>query len=270
MTVRACLIGNSHLSVVASSWRALAPAATAGVQATFFGAVGNRFDSLVERQGVLESDREDVRTMMRITSGGQCAIRVADYDVFVLVGLGVGFLAAASLYRRGSRWQDGLATPHLYSDACQRQALEDALAGSVALRLRERLARCTARPVLLLQEPYPSAAARGLPAFAHLARLHEAGGLPALQARYAATLDRLCRERALRLVPQHPATLESPGFTRAEFTRGAEKGDVKLLKDASTHHTEDNYRHMNADYGRLLVADLLAAIGGAVAVPALP
>src|ERR1700748_2002214 len=86
-----CVIGNSHTAAFKQAWDNRAPAVADGVSLTFFAARSQYLDTLVYEPGAFVSRDPELSERLRLTSGGKDRIDLADYDAFVLIGMGYRF-----------------------------------------------------------------------------------------------------------------------------------------------------------------------------------
>jgi hypothetical protein len=110
------------------------------LQPTFFAHVLENLDGLQVEQGQLRADNEDLRRVLKGTSGGYDAIDPKNFDLFVLLGLGFDY-------------PFDCLRQQFYSKAVTEQTVRDQLMRSLAFSTLSKLRRVTRRPAWLLHTP---------------------------------------------------------------------------------------------------------------------
>ncbi|MES2996857.1 MAG: hypothetical protein V4733_08610 [Verrucomicrobiota bacterium] len=226
---------------------------------TFFGAPGNRFENLVRCDDRLFPGTSGLKQMMETTSGGINHIAPFDYDRFVLVGLDFNVQKLAVIFRDYHLLEVPVEKNSPISTACLQQALLDSLGDTLAIKITRMLKEIIGDQIViqLIPEPLPSESALELKAFSYFKRLKNANCLEFVNRLYYESSETVAIREGVQLIHQPPHTVSGPCFTDARYTIGATKGDIRLLRDTTSgQHTEDNYRHMNDEFGALLLNEL--------------
>lgn len=265
MTVRLCLIGNSHLAALALGWRQIAPRYP-DIAITFFGAKASFLDGLRVFDRGLRAEDDDLRKKIEWLSGGISEIVVDDYDAFWFVGNEFGVhtvLAPYLAYWAEAHTPDPKRTP--VSDALFLELGEAALRGTLAMDLFRRLRQTTDAPVSFVCQPEPSAAALEsregrTQAFRLAERQGDRVALAEQAARVFASIE--ARER-VTVLRQPDETRAGPLLTQAHWGRGS----VRLQRGLSTEHGDHDLMHMNGDYGAIMLAACLDTLTAHPSVP---
>lgn len=254
---RICFVGNSHVAAVKQAVDALKESGTLdGAEVSIFGSNGASLKTAQVNGGIIASDDEFVQNNFQLTSGGLREVRIADYD-------DIYFLAGPSFFDYS-----------LFQAASDIPVISSALAEEIMAHLLKlwplRLAKDTARAnanvrVAHIGVPFTSAENPTIKPL--LAKFHDAqSSLSGRVEKMKALIERMAAEVSegnFRVMGPPPAALEESGlFTQHAFCQGS----VRLTPDMNLSHPTDDYGHMNAAYGRLL----LEQSGAAAASPALP
>lgn len=212
-----CIIGNSHVGSLKNAWNAL-KAKPESISVEFFAAPGDSLAALELKDGVIGATDEEVAERLRFTSGGNDQLRPADYDAFLLVGLGVRVPPIV----------------HGISSAVVAQCCADVVSSSVALRLGLMIKSETDAAIYVSHVPL-LAAEKPLPAYRPYAELY-----PLMKSH----LD----GHDMHLLRQPAETVLLPCNTHMRYSVEAESAA------SSTPPGKINV-HMNAEYGRIYLRD---------------
>lgn len=257
MSLRLCIVGNSHVASLASAWKGLAERWPT-VEITFFAARGATLETLTARRGALQARNQKMREQLKWVSGGHEAIVAADYDAFWLIGLRLGVETIAPLY--GSCWAESHApdpsrTP--VSDAAFARTAEERIRQSAAFAVYDKLRPITGAPVRVFPQPNPSIAlletteSRTEP----FRRAAHNGDEAALWRQYSAALARVADEKGATLCGQPDETREREIFSSAVWSHRA----VRLRPGLDQEHGIEDNIHMNAQFGALMLERHLPA-----------
>jgi hypothetical protein len=245
---RLCIIGNSHIASLQDGWQAVR-VAFSGVEPIFFGAPTRYMHALRRRDTALVPRSKQLAERYAMTSGGQTQI-AGTYDAYVIYGLALSPLALAELTGRYRAMGYAADRRVLLSRRCHREAVRTVLEATWAGTVLRMLEQATRAPVLLLAAPMRSEEDP-----LHIAPLIECGDDRPLNESFLAG----CRDVALRhraqFLAQPAGTLgASPLTTRHVHSLAAAPSGKKR---------ENDYIHMNGEYGALLLRhalpDLLSA-----------
>jgi hypothetical protein len=245
--MRLCIIGNSHIASLQSGWRSIA-SEFGGVQPVFFGAPMRMMVDMKLKRGRLAAPRgTDLARQLGVTSGGLREID-GSYDVYVLYGAALStkpLEAFCEGYRSIDYAVDGR---RLLSRQCHREAVCALLDKGFLESLLHMLAGVTRAPVVLVASPMRSE--RDTSVFADVIAN---GDDHALAASFAAGGYEVARRHGAHFVPQPSETLgRSPLTSARRFSIGSEK-----LRGPTR---EDDYIHMNGEYGALLLRAVLSCL----------
>lgn len=254
MSRSVCLIGNSHLAALALGWRQVADRYP-GVSMTFFGSPAGTLRGLRAEDGRLVPGTPKLRETLAAISGGIDVIDTAAYDEFWLVGMGFGSQRMMAVYEKS--WaEDQQPDPHRapVSTELFRTAVLANLTSSLAMELHRRLRSITDKPIRIMPEPMLSAAVLDTPdeRFDAWRLAATRGEEPSLAAMWRDALAELRQDGGVA-AEQPAATLASQLFSDPRFG----KGSIRLTTALQTAHTDDDYAHMNADYGAMVLAEAL-------------
>lgn len=265
MTMRICLIGNSHL-VALQDALAAQPGRWPGLACRFIGFRGNTVLETRVADGQLRPVTAAARAQMRRLSG-TLSEDLRSHDALVVVGLGLKSLHAMTLWKEAV-WTDLpslAAVPDLAAmprALLSRPAAERALAGQLArfpaLRVARQLRAAVDRPLWLIGCPGLHAAARESTRARHYAMPEAlaAGDGPAIAELHRAACDRAAAALEAVFLHQPDHTVQDWLFTRADFMAGrvtvqGADGKAKVQADIT---------HANAAYGALMLDRLAEAV----------
>jgi hypothetical protein len=266
MTYRLCVIGNSHVAAFKLGWDQLVDQdvpVTAEMTPTFFGAPRDGLKNLAARDGRLVPTADAVREHFHRMSGGRDEIDPADYDGFLLVGLGASMKRALRLYRThrwfGLRQDEGCIVT---SRAFATDFLAEGYAGTRLAQIARILSGLTDKPVFATPEPHWSPIMPdhvGKKGDFGWARVAASGDGAQLADLFAAAMSAALHGH-VRLILQPDVTIENSIVTRAIYNKGASK---MITGDGE----DSDAAHMNADYGAVWWTGAASQFGLATARP---
>jgi len=249
---RICVIGDSHVGALKFGWDDLGPGLP-GTDLSFFGTSGGTIGDIHVEDGRLVGKTQRVRDFFRRTSGGKEAVDPADYDGFVLVGMGVGLHALLRFYTRCH-----IDTHERYKG---RYFISRDLFRAIAARLLSRrrsmhlhglLRGITDRPITIVTEPLPSEDFPASPAYdAEIRSIFSDGYDGDVAAIYEEAIAAL-RAEGYAIVTQPDETRWTASLTRRQFSAGSRRS-------IGSQHSEGECLHMNRLYGAAIVERLLAS-----------
>lgn len=223
MSLRLCIIGNSHIACLKTAWDLMAQDRER-LTCTFFGSPGGGMQELQRDGSRLRPASSKLKRDMKFTSGGKDIIRLDDYDAFLLVGL---------------RFFSPVFDRRL-SAAVSEAALRESFGGTLARRIAADIRGASSAPIFIGSTPRPLKA--GVAA--------ENDRCYMTAAEVSAALTRTFHSEGFRFVPQPAETMRSPWSTKAEFGTDAPRLDhTKAKVDAK--FDRDDTGHMNTAYGRI-------------------
>lgn len=259
--MRACFIGNSYL-VALKNGLDLEPSPLTG-NVSFIFAPGSELQLTVDSESIVPTAQ---RAMISYASGVVSGeIKLADYDLFVVIGLGFGTGHCARMYRH---W---CLAKHM---AGQRPISRAALAASITGMLKQtraaaivtQLRHHTARPIYLVPQPNPVGSLReAKPASVRATQTAEFWK-PLFDDAVALELYEIYQGAANRaahglgaLLLEQPADTRDPFFTREEYRLLSRDG--KSFQQSGDKRVDiEDYGHMNAAFGRRIIAEIESAI----------
>ena len=258
-----CIFGNSHLAAVKSAWD-VHESKYPQIKIKFFGApgaVGVRLPSMEFTEGkAVATDPELVR-MVKEVSGGDDSVALNSHDALVVIGLGLGFRPIILLLRSHlatEEYKTSRREQELISEACLIQCIKDLLNDNASVMLLKKLKANTNKPVYVCTEPYLSEAALEHEKFQHLRLLTQNDALARISKLYFRCLADILAEVGAILIEQPKVTVIFPCFTKRKFSRGS----TFLLRERKKHPDVD-VRHMNKNYGALLLKSITKRVARA-------
>jgi hypothetical protein len=211
-----------------------------GVEIDFFGAPGLYFAQWKKVDGGIWPEDPRADNSFKMTSGGLSAIS-GDYDAYFIIGMGFGLY---NLFRikNGHRTRTTFnpRRHQLISDACLRRCAQGMTIWQVATATALRAQ--SSAPVSLMPNPLPGAS--------RMADFLRDDG--AFLAEIADVIAEVAAGLAFPVLAQPPQTVVGRHFTDAIFARRS----CGLEGEA---HAEDDFVHMNAEFGAAVLAAVLPA-----------
>lgn len=247
---RVCFLGSSHVAAVKMATDMLkAEDQLRDVAVTIFGSQSGSLRAAKVGGGLVYSDDTTVQERFQWTSGGMTDLKISDYDdIFVL---------ARSSFFASEFFQVEASLP-VMSRALIEAVLEQRIKTDWAIHLAKDIA-AENRQVRVSYVGSPLRSDASPVAQSILAAFHDP------QSGFAARVDKLRRIMAemaethstdnFTFLPPPAAALEKSGlFTQHVFCQNS----LRLTKEMDVAHPNDDYRHMNATYGKILLAHALA------------
>jgi hypothetical protein len=247
-----CIIGNSHIGALKSAWDGL-HSEWPGIEITFFGALTPvlRAGGPVVSEGCLKPSTVELRKYFSDTSGGLEDI-CGQYDAYLVCGLRFGSERMENIcshFRAETHFRDGRRP---VSDECYLAITKGYLSTTQNLEMVAKVRQITAAPVWVLPTPMPSDASTGT----ELDKLEEVGDDKSVRNMLFEAMRQLVDEKGFRLLLQPEVTLSRPLKTKSIYTRGA----LKLTGGMKEPLAKEDYKHMNGDYGSLILRPWLATL----------
>lgn len=229
--MRICVLGNSHVASLKLGLEKL-PAECKNLEMVFFASRGGGMQGLRLEEDRLLPTGEGLTKSIAHTSGGKTEVVLAEYDAFLVYGLG---------------FRLPLTAGHL-SAAVKRQLSRDTLASSINFRLCSLLREATDKPVYVGHDPQEAAGRRHPDLAAHLP----------YEAVYAMAREDLARHD-VQLLTQPKQTFADTWFTIPSYSAGSVRLDIGDER-SNTLHDDTDSKHMNGEFGRVWLEGLLAAV----------
>jgi hypothetical protein len=236
--MKLAVLGNSQIACLKVAWNEM----RRDRSLTFFGSRAGTLASLRYQEGKLTSDDPDVRRQFLQTSEGRAdEINLSDFDAILIHGL-ADIAGAARIFQHFSFAPGAL----MLSQA----ALQAVIEGWYRNQLLT--------PIALQVPAHIRAIVTATPNYAERVTLRpEWRYVGQISASCRAMFDDFLEARSkFPVVCQPPETLRAPFLTRDEFSRNS----VRLTADLNIPHPDDDFTHMNGQYGRLVLRDVFQAI----------
>jgi hypothetical protein len=285
---KCCFVGDSHLAAIKLGWDQMGQDHP-DFDCDFFASQIGSIDDTYRAGALLVPANETVRRNFIWTSGGKSVIDLSQYSDVVLVGMGFSVepLLLAYSQSRTERHNNRSGIYSFVSEAAFDAIIANHLRSAPLFRTLERI-RDGGPRVWGLAQPGPSEQVLDGPDNAELAEpfsgsgsglgllnwlrdwqtdktaeFHQTvaawlrtvvqhGDHAALASSFARIVASLA-EPDFRPMPQPPATLSTGLFTKREYSVGS----VRLTRGYNVPHVMEEYRHMNAAYGAVVLSDLL-------------
>lgn len=240
------VIGNSHIAALKLGWDARR-SDFAGVELRFFGTPADNIENISVSEGRLVPRTPRVREDFVKISGGYDSID-ANYDGYLICGqFGIKKLQRLCGDYRAEGYLRDQRVP--ISDECFAECLYSGLRDAGSIGIVEKLRMITDAPVTVMHQAMRSDEDVESP----LARVSATSDAAKIRETFMAASERLAREFGFELFPQPPSTLSGPLQTKSVYARGS----VRLAGGLSKVHPSDDYWHMNAAYGALVLGEWL-------------
>ncbi|MET0314888.1 MAG: hypothetical protein ABW275_10890 [Hansschlegelia sp.] len=253
--MRLCFIGNSHLSAFRLGWDLVAPGLK-GVEGQFFGARGGDLREMRLKGRSMAASDPRIVDQLKFTSGGESTIDLDAYDGFVLVAIGMGL---TSMLRVGAQHRT-LATvgrgrhQHLVSDAVFDLAARSLVEESISQQLAGYIRSVTDKPLAAASAPLPCpGVTKDKSTFWADVELLGARLKPV----WDASRTVMAEKRRMAILDQPDETMHGRFFTKPIYGRDS----VRLKEGFEERHDEDEYIHMNAEYGATFIRSVLPVFG---------
>lgn len=221
-----CVIGNSHVACLKKAWDTFK---TDDINIDFFAHQAQGMSALSVNGNSLVSTNDKLKQALIRSSLGKQTIIPAEYNAVVLVGLGLELLHLNTLKK--------------FSHAVKEATYSDYVKQTLLYSLAEKVRSISNRPLYILHAPLKAKDAKpqGCKIYIDSVRF--------LSGAFSEISD-------VNVLLQPLKTVVEDRFTSPEYAKAALKLDVGKI---DKHHIEDG-AHMNADFGKLWLDDLLAAI----------
>jgi len=229
-----------------------------GSQVTMFVISGHDISTLTEQNGRLVLPDEKLREQFKRSSGGLVDIVPEDYDAFVIVGLRHGFRLVTRMMLKYSTVEicgkrKGVT---LLSSPCMDACIDNQIKDTIALKIRALIKTASNKPVMLIPTPCQIETALNEKDF-DLIPLRESGELGRIYDRFVARTRAVGEQLGFTFLTQDSRTMiAGGGYTLDEYGRGGIKYG---RNDAKARSAPDDLQHMNADFGRITLENMLMA-----------
>lgn len=242
--MRIAIIGNSHLAAYKLGWENI-KLNYPNIECVFFGSPTTSMRALKVDSNTLVPTSDLVRENISWTSGGLDRIS-GDFDGYVLVGMGFSFVHLMAIIKshRPKSVFDYKANDHqLISDAFFMSVMKATLHNSTGLNLVDKIKNITLAPLVYAPNPYPE-----------IAILEDASYKYYLFDDLRSKIFNFYKQSFLHLADRGAVIFNQPEITTVDemFTRHEySQGSIKLKVGMASKHNDNDYFHMNADFGQL-------------------
>ncbi|MEW2915296.1 hypothetical protein [Leisingera sp. JC11] len=233
--MKVCVVGNSHCGALIEAWRQIC-GSWADLSLTFFATPGTKIRNVALRDGKLVGLTDDVREILKVTSGGLQECDPEQYDSFLFYGL--------------IKSPKAEHTDVKYSAAVREAALTDRCVESNAARLIGQLRTVTDKPVSVAAAPFRVPA--GTDTASAWTCSHE---------EETAFFQRVAFDKLSASVIAQPkeTVIGQTRATFAEFSTGSKRLQVETER-APKAHPSGEVSHMNCRYGEIWLEHYLPTI----------
>lgn len=227
--MRICVLSNSHAAALKTGYALLDSNEQQRLSVTFFASRASGLAWLRPARGKLVAMRDHIAQHVQYTSGGLSEVIPADYDAFIVHGLGLG--VRYDVYDDCYRSTRMVETLHVLNTQL-----------SLCMRLHEGLRSITDKPIFLSPMPFSSelhASVRELVAGSPTDAF-DLSALPSLMPDVF--------KGATTFFAQPADTVAHGIFTLHRYSEGSIRLGLSESTDNIPHPT-DVYTHMNAAYG---------------------
>jgi len=247
MSRQICVMGNSHVAALKDGWHAgIAP--RTDIHPTFFGALSDGMATLDVVDGEVIPRDAKAAEFFRKISGTGGGVKVADFDAFVLAGMGLFPTPVFNNYRNFATPSTSHEAPHFVSDAVIADTLWEGIDASMMMHCARVLRRVTDKPIYLAWQAFCSESLFEIEWRAEQMQPILDNGDQAFVHKMMALSEARLREEGFEILNQPEETLRDGVMTKAEFSRGSVL--FRAEAENATAHRENDVFHMNSLYGR--------------------
>jgi len=249
--MRICVIGNSHLAALKQAWDQLT-FDYREIELVFFGARASAMTHLEVQNGCLVPTNEETRQDIYFTSGGQSLIDINGFDAVLLYGLACDthiFSPALATHRVGNIAD---TTRKIMSLSCFTRICEDRVRRSLMFKIASLVRSVSGVPIFISPSPFPSRSC--VEDTSGKWNILAANYCQPIQQGYYDGINRAFQSFEGIFLPQPGDTVTDFLFTKTQFS----KGSIRLIEGLSSAHPDDDYNHMNKDYGNAFLIHALA------------
>lgn len=254
------IIGNSHIAAIKTGWDYLNGELASIITPTFAAARGRGLEAFKCEGTIFQPTTELSRNELRFTSGGLEYIDFNDYAAIVTAGL---YFGRYRLVKNLSRHRTEELLPqkpprYLISEEVQNLTIEKVIRRGFCAKTAAQFRKATKAPIFAFEQPMPRQAVliesnrKGKWRFAKRLRQQ-------INDIWSRETGKLREDYDFHVLNQPEATLTEDGLTLDEFGIGS----TRLREGFDEEHRDNEFLHMNARYGALILrqlADKLQAI----------
>ena len=242
--IRLAIVGNSHLAALKLAERdGLIEAEDFDI--CYYGGAGALFANMVFQDGLL--DMKSKKNALLVTDGRYAALPVDAFDAFMFHGASYSYSALLRRYGGAGVSPNTVSSAFLLETARQSLYLPF-IANNVAFAVREDVDV----PVVISTNPLKAQRSR---------QFANTSVADTDIRKLDAALHTAFKEKGIHYIAQPADSIAGNVYTDDRFSIGS----VRLKGDLTTQHDEEDFGHMNAEYGALVLRDALAKIRELVA-----
>ena len=263
---RVCMIGNSHLACLKLGWGRVRERHP-GLEITFFGSRGGLCQHLQLCGHKLVPTNDTLAADLRWISGGLNDIALDHFDTFILMALQFAPTRVSQVAREFS-YIDSRLDPRkrLISRECFLQSVLDGLGSSIAVSIAEKIRSTVSQPIVIVPQPHVSAAWRDIAAFRNGFGNAPPGCWALLGQIWKDCASKAAEGAGAKALFQSGETMVDCFFTDHRFC----KESVMLAEGLSREHPGNDFVHMNAEYGEVVLEALFSPVCGIAATADAP
>lgn len=248
MSIRGCVIGNSHVAALKLGWQAV-KADYPEIEIDFFAGPRQRLSKTFVRKGVLTTRDEIVAENLRLT-GGSDRIDLRSYDFFCVSGGGASSRILLLMQADHMPYGGSNSGEMYISEAYLRACYEARLRHSAAKHLVDLLTEASPAPVFYVPDPHLSNDQDTLMRYLEtVLKVQARNGFDLSRAIFNETVESVF-SNATEILFQLPETLDGPLLTKVEFARGPGLSQAQADDEAEESDFGDIF-HLNSRYGAL-------------------
>jgi hypothetical protein len=243
------VIGNSHLAAFKLGWDIL-DSKHPDLTLTFFGSPATTMRNFRCEGNELIPTTELLKSNLIWTSGGHDRI-TGDMDAYIVIGMGFSFVHCISLFKshRPFGYYNAIdESQSLISESFFHAAMENTLRNSNALMIIEMLKIISSAPILYVPNPFST---KQVLLNGKYPQYNDSKICKRVFEFYNDALVNMLKN--VQVYPQPIDTITDQMFTKEKFSRGS----IKLKKGLSSVHNEDDFFHMNVDFGVISLSEIL-------------
>jgi hypothetical protein len=251
MTVRGCVVGNSHVGALRLGWQVIKDDYPT-VDMTFFASPRQRLRKTFVRRGILATKDETVAENLRLTGGSE-TIDLRAYDFLCICGCGINSRMLLQMQAGHIPFGGTHAGEMVISEAYLRECYAASLGRSTSRHLLDIISAATKASVYVVPDPHLANAPEALEKYLdYVMTVQERGGFALSRSIFMESIEAVFAD-AKKVLFQVPETLDGPLLSRMEFARGPGFMAIEPERDDGEDDIQsvNDIVHLNADYGVL-------------------
>lgn len=253
MKSKICILGNSHMACIKNAWKKDESELKEGFEIDFFGATGDILKHIKLDGMILLPTSKTSLKHINITSQGKKNIDLNSYNFFFIAGCGYGIQSLIYILRENDLLEFDRTSKHkqMISKSCFVQSAKDIIENSTALYLYRLLSKkISPEKIFIVEQPYPSENILKRISERHKFMLDLSFKNFIRDLYYKLKEDLTGKGINLR---QQPSFLMADDFfTQKIYSRGSKR----LVYEDEEHSHKDHF-HMNDDFGKYILDDML-------------